>query len=85
MNALEKPRHGEKRNWRIEREADRTQVFTDANGNDIALTYSPDEQSVVERYCESCSSWTEQHGISDAILGECKSCGTLYSKAPSKP
>jgi hypothetical protein len=58
MSEVEKPNHGDSINWRIERDPEITQYFTDANGGEFALSYSPGEHSVVERYCEGCNSWS---------------------------
>lgn len=84
MNEIEKPRHGDCRSWRIECDPGITEHFTDANGGQVTLSYSPGEQSVVERYCEGCGSWSEQHGICDAILKQCKTCDASYSEVPAK-
>lgn len=84
MTSTTTVKHGSKRNWRIEREPNITQSFTDARGNELAVSYSPSEHSVVERYCAVCDSWTEQHGILDAVLAVCKDCGASLKHMPGE-
>ncbi len=59
------PRHGAKRNWRMER-TPHTQEYEGPEGAEITVT-THDERSVVEEYCAHCQTWVRVEGVSGAL------------------
>ena len=56
------PKHGEKRNWRMESDRPQTTEFEGGLTVSVAGDYS-----VVEQYCGNCRKWITVKGVFDAI------------------
>lgn len=69
------PKHGAKRNYRIEKEATE-ECFQLPSGEQAAVAYTGKEASVVDRFCSVCGEWVTAKGIIGNVC--CKNCKTSW-------
>lgn len=73
---LQKPKHGEQRNWRIEKVLSSTTCFGVAGGSQHEIESHSSEQSASERFCSKCDKWITAVGVLGGVW--CPICLTSW-------
>lgn len=72
------PKHGDRRNNRIESNASADQYIEKETGKVIDVTYTSKERTIYEAYCSHCKEWIECRSMMDYFV--CNKCGTSWDE-----
>jgi hypothetical protein len=75
---LPKPKHGEQRNWRMEKAASNHSEFVAGDGSTIEIESHSSEHSASERFCATCDKWVTAVGVLGGVW--CPACLTNWHK-----